>query len=100
MLHWKGLKQPGVTLRLSWALGWEKGRGPAHTERQSWRKGQLPRSVAPVVLGPLFVVFRPENPSGFDSGGLRLASEVKRVRAQIEFLTNFEAEESWSSHTK
>lgn len=29
---------------------------------------------------PLFVVFRPENPSGFDSGGLRLASEVKRVR--------------------
>lgn len=28
---------------------------------------------------PLFVVFRPEGPSGFDSGGLGLASEVKRV---------------------
>lgn len=42
----------------------------------------------------LFVVFRPENPSGFDSGGLRLASEVKRVHTQIEFLTNFNSEES------
>jgi hypothetical protein len=48
----------------------------------------------------LFVIFRPEKPSGFDSGGLRLASEVKRVRTQIEFLTNFNPEESQSSHTK
>lgn len=35
----------------------------------------------------LFVIFRPEKPSGFDSGGLRLASGVKRVYIQIEFLT-------------
>lgn len=28
---------------------------------------------------PLFVVFRPESPSGFDSGGLGLASAVKTV---------------------
>ena len=58
-----------------------------------------------VVLGrpalpPLFVVFRPESPSGFDSGGLRLASEVKRVHAQIEFLTNLRPEGSPPSHTK
>lgn len=39
---------------------------------------------------PLFVVFRPGTPSGFDSGGLRLASEVKRVPAQIEFLNRFQ----------
>lgn len=35
----------------------------------------------------LFVIFRPEKPSGFDSGGLGFASGVKRVRVQIEFLT-------------
>lgn len=49
---------------------------------------------------PLFVVFRLEEPSGFDSGGLRLASEVKRVCTQIEFLTNFKPEEPKFSHTK
>lgn len=48
-------------------------------------------ALALVVLGRqdselLFVIFRPEKPSGFDSGGLRLASGVKRVHIQIEFL--------------
>lgn len=51
-------------------------------------------------LEPLFVVFRPENPSGSDSGGLRLASKVKRVGIQAAFLTNFKPEESQSSYAK
>lgn len=72
---------------------------------ERWKPAGCARSRTLVVLRcralpPLFVVFRPESPSGFDSGGLRLASEVKRVHTQIEFLTNLKPEGSRSSHTK
>ena len=72
---------------------------------ERWKPAGCARSRTLVVLRrralpPPFVVFRPESPSGFDSGGLRLASEVKRVHSQIEFLTNLKPEGSRSSHTK
>lgn len=88
-----------------------RGRKKAEALLQIWgaliciRAEFSKRALALVVLcrqdfEPLFVVFRPEEPSGFDSGGLRLASEVKRVCTQIEFLTDFKPEESQLSHTK
>lgn len=57
---------------------------------RSSRKQLAVPSLALVVLcrrglEPLFVVFRPEEPSGLDSGGRRLASEVKGDALKLNF---------------
>lgn len=78
-------------MRCSWVLGVENGLRLHSRSRDinlhHSRAVEMPAAFAALALlvlcrqdfEPLFVVFRPGNPSGFDSGGLRLASEVKRV---------------------